>query len=68
MTIKKMILKHLLTGQKITPMIAMTKYDTMSLPFHVFALRQEGYNIQTELKITSQGKRYAEYSLIIESR
>lgn len=35
----------------------------MSLPYHVHALRREGYNILTREKTTFDGRRYAEYRL-----
>ncbi len=66
MTTKDKILQHLQSGNTITPLEALEEYETMSLPFFIYQLRQEGFIIQTDIKTTFQNKRYAEYTLIQE--
>lgn len=61
LTIKEKILRHLQSGHTLTNLEALREYGTMSLPYHVFALRQEGYNIVTREKRSFNGQRYAEY-------
>lgn len=63
MTLKEKILRHLQSGRTLTPLEALREYGTMSLPYHIHALRREGYNILTREKTTFDGRRYAEYRL-----
>lgn len=64
MTIKEKILRHLQAGHKITPLEALRDYSTMSLPYHIYALRQEGHDIRTRYRIGFDGKRTAEYEMV----
>lgn len=64
MTTKEKILRHLQAGHSLTPLEAVQAYGTMSLPYHIFALRREGYNIRTRIRRNFQGTRYAEYYLV----
>lgn len=64
MSIKEKIRRHLESGETITPLQALQEYGTMSLPYHVFALRREGYDIRTRIKTSFSGRRYAEYYMV----
>ncbi len=66
MSQKRMILNHLLTGYTITPLEAYFEYGTLSLQYHIFRLRQEGYLIKTTMKTSLNNKRYATYQLVKE--
>lgn len=68
MTAKERILQHLLAGYTINNLIAMKEYGTWSLPYHIFSLRREGYEIKTRMKETFSGKRYAEYYMPMRAR
>lgn len=63
LTQKERILNHLLTGQSITPLEAYFEYGTLSLQYHVWSLRADGYEIETEIHTSVNGKRYAKYTL-----
>lgn len=59
-----MILNHLQSEHSITPIEAFHEYGTLSLQWHIWALREDGYQIQTEWVTTVSGKRYAKYVLL----
>ena len=57
------ILKHLKTGQSLTPIRALNWYGIMRLAARIIELREAGYNIETQMLVTRDGKRYATYRL-----
>lgn len=61
MTVKEKVLRHLQSGRSLTNLQALQEYGTMSLAYHVWALRQEGYDIRTRIRTSYNGRRYAEY-------
>lgn len=63
LTQKEQILNHLLSGQSITPLEAYFEYGTLSLQYHIWCLRAEGFDIETEMCTSVNGKRYAKYTL-----
>lgn len=64
-TQKKIILAALKDGQDLTAYEALKLCGTLRLSAHIFALREQGYNIKTNMVIRN-GKRIAEYHLINE--
>ena len=62
---KERILSYLLAGHGITPLAALRMFGTLRLGARIADLREEGYDIRTEMvedEVT--GKRYAMYSLV----
>ena len=60
------VLKHLKT-QPLTPLVALKKYGTLRLAAIVFNLRDEGYNIKTDMVNVgnkSNPKYVAQYKLL----
>lgn len=55
------ILKDLLKGKKINPMIALSKYGCFRLASRINNLRSDGYEIVTRMVANPVGKRFAEY-------
>lgn len=49
MTQREMIAEHLKIHRTITPLEAMNKYGVMRLSGIIFVLKDEGYNIVTDL-------------------
>lgn len=64
-TQKKIILAALKDGQDLTAYEALKLCGSLRLSAHIFELREQGYNIQTNMVIRN-GKRIAEYHLINE--
>ena len=62
---KKIILAALKDGQDITAYEALKLCGTLRLSAHIFVLREQGYNIKTNMVIRN-GKRVAQYNLIQE--
>ncbi|MBP5430105.1 MAG: hypothetical protein J6Y25_04425 [Elusimicrobiaceae bacterium] len=60
-SVKTQILEHLQSGGEITPLIALNRFNCLSLPARIFELRREGYAIQSELIETKSGKHVARY-------
>jgi len=61
-----MVLNHL-KSQPLTPLVALKKYGTLRLAALIFNLRDEGYNIKTDIVNvgTKRNTRYvAQYSLL----
>jgi len=56
------ILEHLKSGKEITPMDALVNYGCFRLGARIYDLRQQGYDIESELK-QENGKQYAVYRL-----
>lgn len=60
------VLRHLETGATLTPMEALMEYGTLSLQYHIWKLRHVyGYNIVSNIKKNVNGKRYAQYRLVV---
>lgn len=64
-TEKKIILEALKNGQDLTALEALKLCGSLRLSGRIFELREQGYNIQTNMVIRN-GKRIAEYHLINE--
>ena len=60
---KKLIESYLLSGNKITPIDALTKFSCFRLAAVVHVLRKEGMNILSNMH-THSGKKYAVYQYI----
>lgn len=63
MTQAQLILRHLETKGSITALEAMSLYRIYRLAARVEELRNQGHDIETEMKTDLTGKRYASYSL-----
>ena len=57
--------RHLIGGKSITPIDALNLFGAFRLSHIIYVLRNEGYNIKTDL-INDGIRRYAKYSLINE--
>jgi hypothetical protein len=58
------ILDWLQSGHSITPLEALTRFNCLRLGARIWDLKNEGYNIQSELvKDPETGKRYCEYRI-----
>ena len=55
--------RHLVEGKSITPMDALNLFGAFRLSHIIYFLRNEGYNIKTDL-IYDGIRRYAKYSLV----
>jgi|TARA_E500000305_G_C3855248_1_gene158003 hypothetical protein len=55
------VLAHLVSGKELTPLDALSLYGSYRLGAIIFDLRQDGYNIKTDI---AKGTRHAIYSLI----
>jgi hypothetical protein len=69
MTQQQQILNHLLTGKTLTPIQALTKYNSLRLAAVVFELKRKGYKVRTELinvGTKKQSKLVAQYSIKIK--
>lgn len=68
MTQREKVLKHLKKHKKISPMDAFTKYHITRLAAVIFDLRDDGYEIETDMvnKKNEEGEqvRYAVYRLV----
>lgn len=56
------ILNHLQSGRSITPLEALEKYGCFRLGGRIYDLKQQGYEIVTNM-VTKNGKRFAEYRM-----
>ena len=59
----KLILRHLKSGHKITPLEALRKYGIGRLAARCWDLRQSGYRIQRRMIEVADHKRVAQYWL-----
>ena len=70
LTQKDKILRHLNEVGSINPLQALREYSIMRLATRVWELKDEGYNISTTMKSSTnrfgEKVRYAEYELKIE--
>jgi hypothetical protein len=67
MTQKQQILNHLLSGKTLTPIQALTKFNSLRLSAVIFELKRKGYKIQSDLINVGnkkQPKFVSKYSLI----
>ena len=63
-TQKEAILRHLQSGQTITPLEALNLYGCFRLGARIWELRDEGYEIKSEN--VKQGKKtFASYKIIV---
>ena len=58
------ILGHLALGRKLTPLIALDKFDCLRLGGRIFELRARGHKIRSRMIPLPNGKRVAAYELI----
>lgn len=57
------ILSHLKTGESITQLEALNKFGCFRLASRINELRDCGYDIETRIKRTTNGKQIAEYHM-----
>ena len=57
------ILNHLKTGAHITPLEAMGLFGVFRLAARIFELRNQGYNIETDVQSDGTGRTYSRYRL-----
>ena len=57
------VLLHLLSGRTITQLEALRLYGSLRLSSIIFRLRDQGYDIRTEMVTIRKGTRVARYSL-----
>lgn len=57
------ILKYLMSGKRLNPLQALTKFGTFRLASRIRNLKDDGFDILTTM-VTKNKKRFAEYSLI----
>lgn len=62
--VKTEIKNHLLKGKRLTGLQALQKFGTIRLSSYINRLRNDGYNIQTDM-ITRGNKTFASYKHII---
>jgi biotin operon repressor len=62
MSHREEILLHLKTKQSITPLEALRKFGCFRLAARIQELREDGYNIQTNM-VVKKGARFAKYSI-----
>lgn len=57
------ILAYLKRGNTINPMVALRMFKSFRLAARIKELREWGYRIERQMRISRDGSRYAEYSL-----
>lgn len=57
------ILNALKRGRKLTPIDALTEFGCFRLSARILELREQGFGIKSKLIKSSNGKRFAEYSM-----
>jgi len=62
------ILHYLKQGNKLTSWEAIHKFRCTRLSAIIYNLRRYGYNILAVMQVGKNGKRYAEYTLINETK
>lgn len=63
MSQKQKVLRHLNTGEHITPLEAIGLYGIYRLAARIEELRREGYHIVTTMRRDKLGRPYARYTL-----
>lgn len=66
-TQKNIVLRHLQDGKTITALEALYLCGSLRLSSIIYNLRDEGYDIRTEM-VDRCGKRVAEYSLLTQTK
>ena len=61
---KQLILEHMQNGHKITPIDALKLYGCFRLANVIFELRNEGYDIATDMVKNQNNKEFASYRLM----
>ena len=62
------ILHYLKQGNKLTSWEAIHKFRCTRVSAIIYNLRKYGYNILAVMQVGKNGKRYAEYTLINETK
>ena len=62
------ILHYLKQGNKLTSWEAIHRFRCTRLSAIIYNLRRYGYNILAVMQVGKNGKRYAEYTLINETK
>lgn len=62
-TQRQRVLAHLMSGKSITPIEALDLYGSFRLSSIIFDLRDQGYDIRTEMITVRKGTRVARYTL-----
>jgi hypothetical protein len=57
------ILKHLKSGQTITPLEALRRFGCFRLGARIYDLKQEGHAIEKQMVDVGKGKRVASYRI-----
>lgn len=63
MSQKQVILRHLQQRAHLTPLEAMGLYGIFRLAARVYDLRNEGFDIATDVRYDLRGRPYSRYSL-----
>lgn len=58
------ILMALKNGELLTPLVALKKYDCLSLSQRVGELKRQGWPITSEMVSVPSGKRVAQYRMV----
>ena len=62
-TQRQQVLAHLTGMGTITPMVALAEFGIIRLGAVIHSLRSEGYPIHTQVRVSLQGRKFAEYRL-----
>lgn len=62
-TVSYEILMALKAGQKLTALLALQKFDCLSLSQRIGELKRDGWPIHREMVEVNSGKRVAQYSM-----
>lgn len=57
------ILRALQSGERITPLDALSRFGCLRLGARIYDLKRQGFSIKSRMIKTSNGKRVSEYSL-----
>lgn len=63
---KAAVLAYLREGNSLTPMDALRLFGSMRIGARIYELKQEGYDVRSELIKLPSGKIVAQYSLAME--
>lgn len=58
------ILKWLQQGKSLSALVALAEFNSLRLGARIYELRQQGHNIETEMRTVHKGKRIAVYRLV----
>ena len=62
-----MILDHMIQGNRITGIDALTLYGCFRLPARIADIKEDGWPVQSEFVTTPSGKRVKSYFLVTET-